>query len=142
MTSEEKLAIESIRQTMARYTIAGDEYDAESYLTCFSENAVLEFDYFPGKGHLRLEGKQDIAQHTSGFFDALNSGSYEMPGKFARHHLTTCKIDLISETQAEAQTYCIVCTANGAEHSGKYLDRYHRIDGKWLIEYRRWALED
>ena len=141
MTIDDQLAVDSIRKVMARYTIAGDEYEAEPYLSCFSEKAVLEFDYFPGKGHLLLEGKQAIKQHVSEFFGALKSGEFQLPGKFARHHLTTCKIDLISETQAEAQTYCIVCTANGAEHSGRYLDRFHQVDGEWLIEYRRWAIE-
>ena len=44
MTLEELLARESIRKTMADYTMAGDRLKADEFVAVFTEDAVMETD--------------------------------------------------------------------------------------------------
>ena len=60
MTQDELLARECIRHTMARYSMAGDDFDAQEYISCFTEDAVLEFVDFPGMGDLQFSGREAI----------------------------------------------------------------------------------
>jgi hypothetical protein len=60
MTVEELIARESIRQTMARYSIAGDNFDADESITCFTDDSVLEFVNFTGVGDVTLEGLEAL----------------------------------------------------------------------------------
>lgn len=138
MTVEELLAREGIRHTMARYSVAGDEFDTATYISCFTDDAVLEFAHFPGIGDLRLEGRQAILDFVSGWFDAVKSGEAPVPGGFMRHHLTTCRIDFTGADRATAKTYCMEFNRNGAEHCGLYSDEFRCLDGQWLIHRRKW----
>ena len=47
MTLDELLARESIRNTMASYTLAGDRLRAEDFVATFTEDGVLESDGVP-----------------------------------------------------------------------------------------------
>ena len=138
MTVDQLIARESIRQTMARYSIAGDDFDADEYITCFTDNGVMEFVNFPGVGDLKLEGREAIYAFVSNWFGAVKRGEAAIPGGFMRHNLTTCRIDLIDADQANARTYCIVFNANGAESCGVYTDQWRRVDDRWLLAHRRW----
>ncbi|MFV8819832.1 nuclear transport factor 2 family protein [Haliea sp. E17] len=138
MNIEELLARESIRQTMARYSIAGDDFDADEYITCFTADAVMEFVNFPGIGDLKLEGREAIYEFVSGWFGAVQRGETPVPGGFMRHNLTTCRIDLDGADAARSRTYCVVFNTNGAESSGVYTDQWRREGAHWLLEHRRW----
>jgi len=138
MTQDELLARECIRHTMARYSMAGDDFDAQEYISCFTEDAVLEFVDFPGMGDLRLAGREAIFEFVSNFFGAVKRGETPLPGGFMRHHLTTCRIDVDDGDSARARTYCIEFNRNGAEHSGVYTDLFRRQDAAWLIASRQW----
>ncbi len=142
MNLEALLAREAIRHTMATYSVAGDEFDTETYLDCFTEDAVLEFAEFPGVGELRLEGRDAIREFVAGWFEAVTSGAAPLPGKFMRHHITTCRINLEGPDTARAVSYCMEYNANGAEHCGVYTDSFRREGERWLIASRRWAADN
>lgn len=141
MTVEELLARESIRDTMARYSIAGDEFDVEAYLSCFVEDGVMEFAEFPGQGHVLLEGKAAIREFVEGFFGALKSGKAAVPGKFMRHHLTSSRVDFEDGETARAKTYALYADDSGVNTSGIYTDLLKKAGDRWLIARRRWAVD-
>ena len=141
MEITELLARESIRDTMARYSIAGDEFDVDAYLACFIEDGIMEFAEFPGQGHVLLEGKAAIRKFVEGFFGALKSGKSAVPGKFMRHHLTSSRVDFEDADNATAKTYALYADDSGVNTSGIYTDRFRKVGERWLIARRKWAVD-
>ena len=45
MTVEELLAREAIRDTMAKYNMAGDRLKVDDYAACFTEDGVMEAEH-------------------------------------------------------------------------------------------------
>ncbi len=140
MTLDELLAREAIRDTLDTYTMATDEYDAETHIRCFADDAILEFDPFPGKGYFRLEGRQAIYEFTSGFFGSLKRGEITLPGKFQHHHITSTQIKLLGADTAWTKSYCLIADINGVQHSAIYTGHLRRVGERWLISNRKWTL--
>ena len=69
-----------------------------------------------------------------------------VPLKFARHNLTTSKLEITGPDSAEARTYWFVNTNIGPDHSGVYRDTFRYAGGEWLIAERRvtteWAADN
>lgn len=139
MTIEELLARECIRRTIEKYTMTGDEYDEDRYITCFTEDAILEFSPFPGRGDLRLEGRKAIYEFVSGFFGSLRRGEISLPGDFARHHLTSSEIIFLDSDTAASRSYCLVVNKRGVQYSGIYTGTFRKENGDWLIAHRKWS---
>jgi 3-phenylpropionate/cinnamic acid dioxygenase small subunit len=125
MTLEELLAREAIRDTMARYHMAGDGNDADGYAGVFAEDGVLDSADF------RIEGRAAIRAWKAG------RASGPQPAKFVRHNLTTCQIDLTGPETAKARAYFAVFTEVGPDHSGYYSDEFRKVGEAWLIAYRK-----
>jgi ketosteroid isomerase-like protein len=127
MSFEESLAREHIRDTMARYNIAGDGNDFRAFVDLFTDDAVFEAAVF------RCEGKSAI----EAYFSKRPYADPSAPGpRFRRHNLTTSQIDLTGPNSASARTYYVVYTDLGPDHCGYYVDRYRQEKGRWLIAYR------
>jgi len=146
MTIEDAIARECIRDTMARYNMAGDRARGEDYVMTFTEDGVLE-----GRdGGMRLEGREAIRNWMKGFGKpASNEDSGAPPRrgpKFVRHNITTCQIDLTGPDTAKVRTYFMVFTDIGLDHSGYYVDEFRKEGERWLIARRRamqdWAAPD
>ncbi len=60
MTLEEMLARESIRQTMARYNIAGDRLRLDDFLAVFTTDAILESEGVAEEDAFHYEGIEQI----------------------------------------------------------------------------------
>ncbi len=139
MTLEELLARESIRKIIEKYSMAGDEYDEDKYISCFTDDAVMEFDPFPGQGHVRLEGNKAIREFVAGFFGALKSGSVKLPGEYARHHIAMSEIELTCSETAQAKSYCLITSKEGLQNTGIYTDNFKKVGNEWLITHRKWT---
>lgn len=133
MTPDEASALEAIRQTMARYNIAGDRLKLDELAATFTEDGVLE------------EGPQDagriVRQGRAAIAAGLREGVARMhPGgkkpSFVRHHLTTSLLECVSPDEARGRTYFEVYTDIGPDHAGVYIDRFRKVDGRWLIAHR------
>lgn len=133
MTIEELLAREAIRDTLASYNVAGDRLRLDEFVAVFTSDAVLESDTF------RCDGRQAIRDWFGGWGRAPQSGSEPVQRKptFARHHLSTCKIDLTDAESAKARTYWMVYSDNGPDHCGYYVDDFRKEGERWLIAHRR-----
>ena len=148
MTIDDLLAREAIRALMARCTQAGDSLRGEDYAGCFTEDGTLQTEMAGGSMGLDLRGRAEILAWQLGMHDpgeGMGTGM-AVPLKFARHNLTTCKIELTGPDSATARTYWFVNTNIGPDHSGVYRDTFRRVDGEWLIAARRvkteWAADN
>lgn len=139
MTIEELLARESIRKIIEKYSMAGDEYDEDKYISCFTDDAIMEFDPFPGQGQVRLEGTKAIGEFVASFFGALKSGTVKLPGEFARHHIAMNEIELTGSDTAKAKSYCLVTSKEGLQNTGIYTGTFKKSGDNWLITHRKWT---
>ena len=139
MTLEEMLAREAIRALMARCTQAGDSLRADEYAQCFAEDGRLITESESGGQGLDLKSRAEIlAWQTEKRKPGEGMGQHSsVPLRFARHNLTTCKIELTGPDSAQARTYWFVNTNAGPDHSGVYRDTFRRVEGEWLIAERR-----
>lgn len=146
MSLEDLLAREAIRALLAELAQAGDSVRAEEYAACFTEDGMLQTEAAGGQG-LDLHGRAAILAWQQGLREpgkGMGQGG-AIPLRFARHNLTTCKIELTGPDSASARTYWHVMTNAGPDHCGVYRDDLRRVDGTWLIARRRvkteWAAE-
>jgi hypothetical protein len=140
MNIEELLARESIRQTMATYTMAGDRLRADEFASAFTEDAVLESDQVPEQDAFRFQGVQAIR----GWLTRWSGGAAEAASpraSFVRHHLSTCQIQFADGMTATARTYWTAYTDIGPDHGGYYLDSFRKVGERWLIAHRKVRLD-
>ena len=130
MDLEELAAREEIRQLQASYNVAGDRGRKDEFGAVFSEDAVLEM---PGG---RCEGRAAILERLFAPREAAGERADERMLTFVRHHLTTSKVEFTSPTEATGRTYFLVLTDIGLDHSGVYVDRYCKENGRWWIVHR------
>jgi hypothetical protein len=142
MTLEEFLARQGIRDTMARYNMAGDRARGEDYVMTFTEDGILE----GGDGGMKLEGREAIRSWMKGFGKPAPDAPPKRRPKFVRHNITTCQIDMTGPDTAKARTYYTVFTEIGPDHCGYYVDEFRKEGDRWLIARRRamqdWAAPD
>ena len=132
MTQDEALAHTAIRDTLARYNIAGDRLRVDDFIACFTPDGMLE------TGAYTLNGREEIHAWMTGIRPAggLSAKPSRVP-RFVRHHLSTCQIDLTSPNTATARTYWMVLTDIGPDHAGLYVDTFRQENGTWLIAHRK-----
>jgi hypothetical protein len=139
MNLDELLAREAIRALLARCAQAGDSLRKEEYANCFTEDGVLRAVTLAGHQALDLTSRAAILA-WQGAMRAPRDGlgvTGKIPLTFARHNLTTSKIELTGQDSAAGRTYWFVVSNAGPDHSGVYRDRFARVDGEWLIAERR-----
>jgi hypothetical protein len=137
MTLDELLARESIRQTMANYTLAGDRLRVDEFVAVFTEDAVFESEGVPESDVFHYEGRQAIRAWITRWNRPVEGAPRTHQATFVRHHLSTSKIELTSTDTAKARTYWVAYTDVGPDHCGYYLDVFRNVDGRWLIAHRR-----
>jgi hypothetical protein len=141
MTLDDLIARESIRETIAAYTIAGDSRDAEAFAALFAEDSILEFAGYPPVPGFRNEGRDAIRQRISSWSRTPGEDPSMRNTSFIRHNLTTNRIELTGPDRARAKTYFVVFTDLGPDHSGTYSDELIRQGDRWLFVHRRIALD-
>jgi hypothetical protein len=129
MTSAEALARAAIEKTLAACTQAGDARKADAYANCFTENGALIL----GQTYASRAAIHSFMTAPSVIPQPEQAST---PG-FVSHHLTTCRIELTSETTATVKTYWLVISAAGVDHSGYYDDKFEKTGEDWLIASRK-----
>lgn len=127
MTNDEATDIVAIQRLMAHYNLTGD--DAQMAVDeIFTDDACLEI---PGTV---FRGKEKVRE----FFESRKeAGRQDIANKRrARHQLTTCGIDITSPTTAVGNTYFQLVRLGRITQMGSYLDKFEKVEGKWLIAYR------
>jgi len=141
LTLDELLARESIRATMAKCTQAGDSLRAEEYAACFTEDGMLQTKGPEGTAGLDLHSRAEILAWQGGWRDKPVETNAPRSARFARHNLTTCKIELTGPDTAKARTYWLVMTDAGPDHCGVYQDSFRKVGEDWLIAHRKVTTE-
>ena len=139
MKIEEMLAREGIRRTMAHYNNTGDRGAIEELLTLFTPEGVLQTQTSDPDHNKTLNGREAIREYfqslqTSGHLVGTNP-------RPTRHHLTTSRIELTSDTTAQSWTYFLLVRDGVILQNGTYIDQFIREGDNWLFEYRRVKVE-
>ena len=141
MTLDELLARESIRQTMANYTMAGDRLRVADFAAAFTDDAILESDGVPAADAFRYEGRSAVASWLSRWSSPSKAVPTSPQASFVRHHLSTSQIEITADDEARARTYWVAYTDIGPDHAGYYLDQFRKTGEHWLIAHRRVRLD-
>jgi hypothetical protein len=136
VTIEELLAREAIRDTMAKYNMAGDRLKVDDYAACFTEDGIMEAEHADPDFTFRYEGREAIRAWQARWLERTLAGEKVHEASFARHHLSTCKIDLTGAESAQARTYWVAWTDIGPDHAGYYIDSFRKVGEQWLIAHR------
>ena len=144
MTPDQVLAREAIAHTQSIYNTEGDRGRLDGLLLTFTQDGVLELDRGTFEGREAIRGALSTAVD-----DKRREAVDPAPGAarvFLRHHLTTRRIEFVSDDEADAWTYFFVMTPIGLDHCGVYVDRFVRAGERWLIARRRvkidWQSDD
>lgn len=142
MTNTELLARESIRHTMASYTMAGDRLQTENFVAVFTDDAILETEGVPEQDAFRYVGRPAIHDWIRRWRERpISEGAPVHQASFVRHHLSTSLIEFVDPQTAKARTYWTAYTDIGPDHCGCYLDLFSRVGDRWLIAHRRIRLD-
>lgn len=144
MTETELLARESIRHTLACYTMAGDRLQIENFIAVFTDNAILETDGVPEPDAFRHIGRAAIHTWINRWREhSATAGQPVHQASVVRHHLSTCLIEFVDDnwTNANARTYWTAYTDIGPDHGGCYIDQLQHVDNHWLIAHRKIRLD-
>jgi ketosteroid isomerase-like protein len=126
---EELIARECIRDLVARYNAQGDSGRIDDLMALFAEDAVV--DVADGETY---RGRAEIRELFEGAVEEPEDGA---PVRFIRHFTATHQIDVEGPERARGRCYFVVFTERGADHWGRYIDTYVRVDGRWLFSERR-----
>ena len=141
MTLDDLLAREAIRDTMAKYNTSGDRLKVEDYVSCFTEDGIMESDGVAPDKAFRYAGKAEILAWQNRWRHRDPDAPAIHGSRFIRHHLSTCKIDITGPDTAKARTYWVAWTDIGPDHAGYYLDEFRKVGEHWLIAHRRVRLD-
>ncbi len=141
MTLEELLAREAIRDTMAKYNTSGDRLKVEDFVSCFTEDAIMESERVTGVKTFRYESRAEILAWQTRWRNREPGADTVHKAKFIRHHLSTSKIDITGPETAKARTYWVAWSDIGPDHAGYYLDEFRKVGESWLIAHRRVRLD-
>ena len=139
MTIEDLLAREAIRDTLAKYNTSGDRLKVEDFVTCFTEDGIIESSH--AERGFRFEGRQAIRNWQNRWYNREPGEEKVHGATFVRHHLTTSKIDLTGPDTARVRSYWQAWTDIGPDHAGYYLDEFRKVGDEWLIAHRRIRLD-
>jgi hypothetical protein len=141
MTLEELLARESIRKTLASYTLAGDRLRADDFAAVFTTYGVLESEAVGTTDAFRYEGREALRAWLMRWHDAGVSVEPGRQASFVRHHLSTSHIDMTGVDTATGRTYWVAYTDIGLDHCGYYIDVFNKVQQQWLIAHRKVRLD-
>jgi uncharacterized protein (TIGR02246 family) len=122
-------AREQIRDLVARYNANGDSGRFPQMLELFVPDAVVHIPSGSHRGRDEIEAMFTNAATKTGGGDGARAA-------FIRHYTATLQIDLVSADDATSRSYYQVLTDRGLDHWGRYVDRYRRVDGRWLFAER------
>jgi hypothetical protein len=128
MEGWELVARERVRDTLARYSWAGDAGRGEELALAFCPDGVLEV-----RGREPVVGREAIAA----FIGGVRITDPE-PGvkRIVRHNVTNIRFTSVEPTEAHVESYFTVVTEIGLDHCGRYRDTLVPVGDEWLIRHR------
>jgi len=127
----ELVAREQIRETVARYTHAGDRGLIDELAAQFTPDGVLEI-----AGGATAEGRQAIIDLLGAGVQRGIETAPEGVKRIVRHNVSNVLITNLTQDRGEVASYFLVATENGPDHWGRYRDVVVPAEGRWLIAHR------
>jgi SnoaL-like protein len=133
----ELVAREECRDTLAQYNHAGDRFLLEEFVAAFCEDGVLEI-----RGSEPIMGRPAIMERfgspatASEARQAAREQPAGAPRRVVRHNVTNIRFESVSPEGATVSSYFTVFTEVGADHLGRYRDRFVPVGERWLIAHR------
>jgi hypothetical protein len=133
----ELVAREECRDTLAQYNHAGDRFLLDEFAAAFCEDGVLEI-----RGSEPITGRASIVERFGGRTTASKArqAAREQPAgatrRIVRHNVTNIRFESVSPEEAIVLSYFTVFTEIGADHLGRYRDRFVPVGERWLIAHR------
>jgi hypothetical protein len=130
---------ESCRDTISRYSHAGDRFLLEQLADTFCPDGVLEV-----RGTNLLRGRRAIIEWLSGGRGSTDeeirrAARAEQAGserRLVRHLVTNVRFDAVTRDEARVSSYFTVVTEIGLDHAGRYRDVLVPVDEHWLFAHR------
>ena len=124
---------QALKELVDTFSNLADEKKVAEQMPLFTADAVVN-TYIGGELAFAMTGRAEIEKVFSTFLTPFHT-VYHLNGQFTVTNLQT--------DSAEAITYCQVHLVEEKDgknivqsHSVRYLDRYVKQDGKWLIAHR------
>src|SRR5882757_5061731 len=132
MTMEmwELVAREQIRDTLARYSWAGDAGRLDDLAETFCADGVLEL-----RGFEPLRGRAEIVAFLGGVTGNIAASVDVKP--IVRHNVANVSFTGLTPEQAHVSSYFTVVTHVGLDHVGRYRDILVPDADTWLIKHRK-----
>jgi hypothetical protein len=130
-------AREACRDTLAQYSHAGDRFLLEEFAGSFCEDGILEI-----RGSEPITGRPAIIARFGGpatatkARDAARAQPADAVRRVVRHNVTNIRFESVSPEEAVVSSYFTVFTEVGADHMGRYRDRFVPVGDRWLIAHR------
>ena len=134
---ENLLAIQEIKQLMARYFRCSDTKAFEELRTVFAEDAVFDFPEALRDPVLEYPDGVDPTPPVEGLDNIIEAIGDALKVAQSAHHGHMPEIELTSDTTAKAIWPMEDFVLNGAfefKGYGHYRETYEKIDGAWRIK--------
>ncbi|HET8984193.1 nuclear transport factor 2 family protein [Rhodococcus sp. SJ-3] len=130
-------ARECVRDTVARYTHAGDGGKLTELAECFTSDGTLEI-----KSRSSATGRDAIVEMLGGGATHADPPRVASGAKFfQRHFVANLTFDSITPDRIETRAYFVVFGPDGADHWGRYRDAFVPVGDHWLIAHRFVAVD-
>jgi len=133
-TYEDRAAVEDV---MARYVWAVDSFDADGYVSVFTEDAVIDSNGNISKGH------EEIRRIVTSLIERRDDNRAKgLPTSNLYHMISNVRITFPVPGEALHRSYwqTVIRGKDGtmtAAAMGRSEDRLEKRDGKWLIRERK-----
>lgn len=128
-----------IMELMDRYGIVHDLGTPEEYAALFTDDAAIN----AGNGTTLVKGRDGLIKQAQQDHDRFGKfqGDDGRTSSIMRHVITNRQVELTGRSTAEGSSYVITLIIDRATGPhvfsvSRYLDRYRKVKGKWLIEQR------
>lgn len=119
-------AREQVRHTISAYTFGGDRGRLDELAATFAPDGVLQIeddDVSTGRDAIvaRLSRVVAMDRHPA----------------HMHHHISGIHFRAVTRDAIDVSSYFLVVTDIGADHWGRYRDRFVPVEDRWLIAHRQ-----
>ena len=122
----ELVAREQVRHTISSYTFGGDRGRLDELAAAFTPDGVLQIEEDDVS-----TGRDEIIERLSRVVTMDRHPSH------MHHHISGTHFRSVSSSSIDVSSYFLVVTDIGADHWGRYRDRFVPAEDRWLIAHRR-----